>query len=157
MERLIILVGCTNQIFFQVPLVGRFMPLVSLICWHNSRNNTNKGDSSTNMCDDGSLDPIRIVGILPEVGGNPHLILWSHTTKGPATRCDATHPRRNVRKPLRCIKIKCDALRCIFQHVGNFAPDGSISQLITVQFSNGFQYYDGHFTSFHLTFSVRYF
>ena len=50
---------------------------------------------------------------------------------------------------------------CIFQHVGYFAPDGGISQLITVRFSKGFQYNDGHFTSFHLiydpTFSVKYF
>ena len=47
---------------------------------------------------------------------------------GPAPRCDATHSRQNVLKPLRCMKIACDALRCIFQHVGNFAPDGGISQ-----------------------------
>ena len=32
---------------------------------------------------------------------------------GPATRCDATHSRRKVLKPLQCIKIACDALLCI--------------------------------------------
>ena len=51
------------------------------------------------------------------------------------------------------MKIACDALRCIFQHVGNFAPDGGISQLITIRFSKGFQYNDGHFMSLHLIYN----
>ena len=78
------------------------------------------------------------------------LVVGFHVSIGPATRCDATHPQQNVLKPLRCIKIACDALRWIFQHVGSFAPDGGISQLITVRFSNGFQYNDGHFMNFDL-------
>ena len=82
-------------------------------------------------------------------------------SKGPATRCDATHPRRNVTKTLRCIKIACDALRCIFQHVGSFAPDNGISQLFIVRFSNGFQHDNGHLMSFLMmcdsNFSVKYF
>ena len=64
--------------------------------------------------------------------------------KGPATRCDAAHLRWDVLKPPRCIKIACDALQCIFQHVGNFSPDFGISQLYIVRFSNGFQQNDGH-------------
>ena len=79
---------------------------------------------------------------------------------GPATRCDATHPRWNVLKPLRCIKIACDVLRCIFQHVGNLSPDFGISQLYIVRFSNGFQQNDGHLMYFHVicngNFSVKY-
>ena len=33
-------------------------------------------------------------------------------SKGPATRCDAGHPRWDVLKPLRCIKVTCNALHC---------------------------------------------
>ena len=80
---------------------------------------------------------------------------------GPATRCDAAYLRWGVLKPLRCIKISCDALRCIFQHVGNFSPDFGISQLPIVRFSNGFQQNDGHLIHFHVicdrSFSVKYF
>ena len=57
------------------------------------------------------------------------IILSSHISLGPATRCNAIHPQRKVLKPLRCIKIACDALRCIFQQVGHFSPDFGISQL----------------------------
>ena len=49
---------------------------------------------------------------------------------------------------LRCTKIACDGLRCIFQHVGNFAPDFGISQPLTVRFSIGLQYSDGHSIGF---------
>ena len=70
-------------------------------------------------------------------------------------------PRRKVLKPLRCIKIGCDALRCIFQHVGSFAADGGISQLFIVRSSNSFQYDNEHLMSFLIicdsNFSVRYF
>ena len=52
---------------------------------------------------------------------------------GPATRCVATHLRRDVLNSLRCIKIACDALRYIFQHVGNLSPDFGISQLFIVR------------------------
>ena len=51
---------------------------------------------------------------------------------GPATHCDAAHLRWDVLKPLRCRKAACDALRCKFQHVGNFAPDVGISQLFII-------------------------
>ena len=63
---------------------------------------------------------------------------------GPATRCDATHPRWNVLKPLRCIEITCDALRWVFQHVGISAPDFGISLLFIVRCSNGLDHCDGH-------------
>ena len=54
------------------------------------------------------------------------------------------------------------SMRCPAMHVGIFAPDGGISQVITVRFSKGLQYNDGHFTRFHLiydpvSFSVKYF
>ena len=58
---------------------------------------------------------------------------------GPATRCNVAHLRCGLPKPLRCRKIACDALRCKFQHVGNFAPDIGISHLFIVQFPSGFQ------------------
>ena len=45
---------------------------------------------------------------------------------GPATRCDAVHSRWDVPNLLRYIKIACDVLRCIFQHVVNFGPDFGI-------------------------------
>ena len=81
--------------------------------------------------------------------------------KGPATRCDAAHLRWGVPKLLRCRKIACDGLRCIFQHVGNFAPDFGISQLFSVQFLNGFQQNDGHLRHYHVicdvNFSIKYF
>ena len=82
---------------------------------------------------------------------------------GPATRCDAALviPRWDVPKPLRCIKIACDALRCIFQHVGNLALDFGISQLHIIRFLNGFQHHDGIIMLFHviceLRLSVEYF
>ena len=63
---------------------------------------------------------------------------------GPATRCDAAHPRWDILIHLRCCKITCNGLRCIFQHVGNFAPDFGISQLIIVRFSNVLQHSDGY-------------
>ena len=40
-------------------------------------------------------------------------------TLGPATRCDAANPRRDVLEPQQCIKIACDALQITFQQVGN--------------------------------------
>ena len=49
---------------------------------------------------------------------------------GPATRCDAVHPRWDITKPLWYIKIACDVLRCIFQHVGISAPDSWLSQTV---------------------------
>ena len=52
--------------------------------------------------------------------------------------------------PLRCSQITCDALRCIFQHVGNSAPDFGISQLFTTRFSNGFHHNAGNLMSFPL-------
>ena len=80
--------------------------------------------------------------------------------KGPATRCDIAHLRWDVLKPLRCIKIACDVLRCILQHVGNFSPDFGIS-LFIVRFSIGLHHCDGHVMSFHVmhgpAFSVKYF
>ena len=47
-------------------------------------------------------------------------------------------------------KITCDAQRCIFQHVGDLAPDFRISQILVVRFSYDFQYNDGHFITFYL-------
>ena len=44
----------------------------------------------------------------------------------------------------------CDGLRCIFQHVGNFAPDFGISQLFSVRFPNDFQQNDGNVINFHV-------
>ena len=81
---------------------------------------------------------------------------------GPATRCDDAHLRWDVLKHLRCIKITCDVLRCIFQHVGNFSPDFGISLLFIVRFSNGlFGSLRWSFDRFHMinipTFSVKYF
>ena len=80
---------------------------------------------------------------------------------GPATRCDAAHLRWGVSKLLRCKKNACDVLRCIFQHVGIFAPDFGISQLHILRFSNGFQHHDGVLMLFHLIcelkLSVEYF
>ena len=59
------------------------------------------------------------------------------------------------------VRIVCDALRCIFQHVGNFSLDFGISQLYNVQFSNGFQKNDGNVICIHVihncNFSVKYF
>ena len=75
----------------------------------------------------------------------------SHRVAGPigqATRCDAAIPQRNVLQPLRCIKIPCDARRCIFQHVGNSALDFGISQLFTTRFSNGLHHNAGNLMSF---------
>ena len=69
---------------------------------------------------------------------------------GPATRCDVAHLRWGVPKPLRCTENACDALRCKFQHVGNFAPDIGISQLFLVQFSSGFHHNDWHLESLRL-------
>ena len=81
--------------------------------------------------------------------------------KGPVTRCDAVHPRWDVPTLLRYIKITCDMLRCIFQHVGIFAPDFRISQLFIIRFSNGLQYCDRGSIPFHVIcdrkLSVRYF
>ena len=81
--------------------------------------------------------------------------------KGPATRCNATHPRLNVLKPLRCIKMACDALQWVFQHVEISAPDFGISLLFIVRFSNGWDHCDGHLIGIHLMhslkFSVKYF
>ena len=42
------------------------------------------------------------------------------------------HSQLNVLKPLRCVNIACDALRCIFQHVGNFADYCPIFKRISV-------------------------
>ena len=50
----------------------------------------------------------------------------------------------------QCRKIACDALRCIFQHVGNFALDFGISQPIIIRFSNGFYHNAGDLMSFYL-------
>ena len=80
---------------------------------------------------------------------------------GPVTRCDAAHLEWNVLKPLRCIKIACDALRCIYHHVGNLAPDFGISQLFLFRFSNGLHHCNDHLISFHMIYgqdlSVKYF
>ena len=56
--------------------------------------------------------------------------------KGLATHCDIVHLRWDVPKSLQCIKIACDALRCIFQHVGNLAPDFGIFQNHQLNISN---------------------
>ena len=69
---------------------------------------------------------------------------------GPATRCNAAHLRWDDLKPLRCIKIACDVLRCIFQHVGSLSLDFVISQLFIVQCSIGLHHCDGHLMSFHV-------
>ena len=66
---------------------------------------------------------------------------------GPATRCDAAHLRWGVSNPLRCKKIACDARRCKFEHVGNYAPDIGISQLFIVRFLRGFQHNNRHLVS----------
>ena len=50
--------------------------------------------------------------------------------------------------PRRCSKIPCDGLRCIFQHVGNFAPDFGIPRLFIIQSPNGLQHSDGHSIDF---------
>ena len=73
-----------------------------------------------------------------------------NASKGPATRCDIAYLRWGVPNLLRCRKIVFDALRCIFQHVGNFAPDFGISQPFIIRFSNVFYHNDGDLMSFHL-------
>ena len=81
--------------------------------------------------------------------------------KRPTTRCEAAHLRVDVLKPLRYIKITCDELRCIFQHVGISAPDFGISQLFIIRLSNGLQYCDEDAMPFHVIcdskLSARYF
>ena len=66
-----------------------------------------------------------------------------------------------ILKPLRCIKIACDALRCIFQHVDNSPPDFGISQLFIARFTNSLRYFDGDSMSVYVLcwskFSVKYF
>ena len=76
--------------------------------------------------------------------------IYSVINIGPATRCDAVHPQWDVPKLLRYIKIICDVLRCIFQHVGTFAPDFRISQPFIIRFSNSLQYCDGYSISYHV-------
>ena len=83
------------------------------------------------------------------------ILLAIYFRKGPATRCDAVYPRCDVPMYLRCIKITCDALQCIFQYVGNFAHDFGISQLFTVRFSNGFYHNDRHLMGFHLIYVLE--
>ena len=56
----------------------------------------------------------------------------------------------------RCIKIACDALRWVFQHVGIPAPDFGISLLFIVRFSNGLDHCDGHLIGFHLMHSLKF-
>ena len=56
--------------------------------------------------------------------------------------------RWGVPKTLRCIKIASDRLQCIFQHVGNLAPNFGIFQLFTVRFSSGFQQNEGYWIYF---------
>ena len=63
---------------------------------------------------------------------------------GPGTGCDTVHLRWAFPKLLRYIKIACHVLQCIFQHVGNSAPNFGISQLFIVRFSNGFQHDNKH-------------
>ena len=52
-----------------------------------------------------------------------------------ATRLDALHPQWDVSKLMRYIKIACNALQCIFQHVGISAADFGISQPFIIRFS----------------------
>ena len=61
---------------------------------------------------------------------------------GAATRCDAVYPRWDVPMHLRCSNITCDALWCIFKHVGNFAPD-------IVRFSSDLQHNIWQLVSFY--------
>ena len=56
----------------------------------------------------------------------------------------------DVLKLLRYIKIACDVLRCIFQHVGICAPDVGISQPFIIRFSNGSQHCDAYIIGFHV-------
>ena len=67
---------------------------------------------------------------------------------GPATCCDVAHLRWDVHKTLPCIKIACDGLRCIFEHVGNLAPDFGIFQLFTFRFPRDFQQNKGNLIYF---------
>ena len=46
--------------------------------------------------------------------------------------------------------MACNVLQCIFQHVGNIAPNFGISQIFTIQFSNGLHNSDENVMSFHL-------
>ena len=59
--------------------------------------------------------------------------------------CDWVFP-----KLLRCMDISCIAMRCKFQHVGNFAPNVRVYQLFIVQLQSGFQHNDRHSLSFHV-------
>ena len=70
--------------------------------------------------------------------------------------CDAEHLRWDVLRPLCCINIACDELRCIFQHVGNFTPDFGISQLFIVRLSNGLHLCDDHLISFHKMYGPKF-
>ena len=49
------------------------------------------------------------------------------------------------------IKIACDVLQCIFQHVGNFTPNFGISQPFIIRFSSGFQHDDKYLISLLVT------
>ena len=55
---------------------------------------------------------------------------------------------RMFQKLLRYIKIACDMLRFIFQHVGIFTPDFGMAQPFIIRFSNGFQYCDDDLINF---------
>ena len=108
-----------------------------------------------------SEDGYRRLGSKGAGMGRPGDPAYRSRSIGPATRCDAAHPRWDVLKHLRCIKIACDVLRCIFQHVGIFAFDFGISQSFIIQFPNGFQHCDGYLINIHVTYestlSVKYF
>ena len=56
---------------------------------------------------------------------------------GPATLCDAAYPRPMGRSEARVMHQ--NRMRCIFQHVGNLAPNFRISQLSILRFLSGFQ------------------
>ena len=96
------------------------------------------------------------VALKHPIVGVQHRSVWLGLI-GPVTRCDATHPRQNVLKTLRCIKIACDGLQWVFQHVGISAPDFGISLLFIVRFSNGLDHCDGHLIGFHLMYSLNFF
>ena len=109
-----------------------------------------------------------------------HAIFWHRSTNGRHhRRCKTSqhdsrtfkiaakcpHPSHHVARPYRstshailrhCSTFRmhhrrCEALqRCIFQHVGNFAPDFGISQLFTIRFSNHFHHNAGNVMNFNL-------
>ena len=56
----------------------------------------------------------------------------------------------------KALAMHQNCMRCIFQHVGNFAREIRISQLYIIRFSNGFQHNDQVSMVFHMTCGLKF-